>query len=322
MANVKPVIVVHGGAKTITDDKIAANDAGCRAAAEAGWVVLQSGGSAAEAVEAAIRVLESDQTFNAGFGSCLNREGEVEMDAAIMNGTNLAWGGVVAVQGVQHPISVAHKIMEEKPQLLVARSGERFARKHGLEVSAKDALISEEQQQEWEEELEVVDRPNTVGCVALDVNGVLAAGTSTGGTAGKAQGRAGDSAVVGCGLYADNRSGACSTTGDGESIIPVVLAKTATDLLAEGRHPEEAAQRAIDTLVERVEGEAGCILLGCDGRIGWAHNSSEMAVAYMTEDLPQPVFFTRKEQNFEQNIEQNLNQNFEQTLNKTLNKIT
>lgn len=292
----KPVIIVHGGAKTIPAEKTAANHAGCLAAVEAGWEVLRAGGSAAAAVEAAIRVLESDQTFNAGFGSTMNSEGEVEVDAAMMDGETLAWGAVAAVQGVRHPIAAARKIMEEKPRLLVARSGERFALEHGLEVCAKDDLISEEQYQEWKQEVEVIDRPNTVGCVALDVNGNLVAGTSTGGTTGQPQGRVGDTALVGCGLYADNRWGACSTTGDGESIIPVVLAKTAIDGIAAGQHPEAAAHQAIATLMDRVEGEAGCILVDRQGRIGWAHNSSDMAVAYMTEELAQPVFFTCQDQ--------------------------
>lgn len=288
-------IVVHGGAKSISEDKVAANQAGCLAAVEAGWTVLQSGGSAGEAVEAAIRVLESDQTFNAGFGATLNSEGEVELDAAIMEGAKLGWGAVAAVQGVRHPIAAARKIMDNKPRLLVARSGERFAAEHGVEMCPKEDLVSSEQQQEWEEGAEVLDRPNTVGCVALDANGTLVAGTSTGGTTDQPQGRVGDSAVVGCGLYADNQLGGCSTTGDGESIIPVVLAKTAIDSLAGDRHPDEAAQKAIDNLVQRVEGEAGCILLDRQGRIGWAYNSSDMAVAYRSEDMDKAVAFTRKE---------------------------
>lgn len=291
----KPVIVVHGGAKTITDDKVSANQDGCLAAVAAGWEILRNGGSAAAAVEAAIQVLESDQTFNAGFGSTLNSEGEVEVDAAMMEGATLAWGAVAAVQGVRHPISVARKIMEDKPRLLVTQSGERFALEHGLEVVPKDDLISEEQYQEWKEEVEVIDRPNTVGCVALDINGNLVAGTSTGGTTGQPQGRVGDTALVGSGLYADNHLGACSTTGDGESIIPVVLAKTAIDALAGERHPDEAAEHAINTLINRVEGEAGCILIDRQGRIGWAHNSSDMAMAYMTDELSEPMVFTRKE---------------------------
>lgn len=301
MTILKPVIIVHGGAKTISENDVAANQAGCRAAIEAGWAVLIQGGSAAGAVEAAIRVLESDQTFNAGFGATLNSEGEVEVDAAMMEGATLGWGAVAAVQGVRHPIVVARKIMEEKPRLLVARSGERFARNHAVEICAKEALVSEEQYQEWKEEIEVLDRPNTVGCVALDADGNLVAGTSTGGTTGQPQGRVGDTALVGCGLYADNQLGACSTTGDGESIIPVVLAKTAIDALKD-KHPDAAAQWAIDTLISRVEGEAGCILIDRQGRIGWAHNSPDMAVAYMSEDLVQPAIFTRKDQTLVQSL--------------------
>lgn len=292
----KPVIVIHGGAKTIVEDKVTSNRAGCHAAVEAGWEVLRAGGSAAAAVEAAIRVLESDQTFNAGFGSTLNNEGDVEVDAAMMEGATLGWGSVAALQGVKHPISVARKIMEDKPRLLVAESGEKFARESGLDVCAKEDLVSEEQYQEWKNDVEVIDRPNTVGCVALDINGNLVAGTSTGGTSRQVQGRVGDSAIVGCGLYADNLFGACSTTGDGESIIPVVLAKTAIDALADGKHPDKAAEHAIATLMNRVQGEAGCIVIDRQGRIGWAHNSQDMAMAYMTEGLSEPAVFTRKEE--------------------------
>ena len=288
-----PTIIVHGGAKTITDDKVAANNAGCTAAAEAGWAVLISGGSAAEAVEAAIRVLETDQTFNAGLGATLNSDGEVELDAAIMEGS-LSWGAIAAVQGIRHPISVARKIMDEKPRLLVARGGERFAVDCGAEMCKKDDLIADEQWQEWKEDQKVIDRPNTVGCVALDASGILVAGTSTGGTTKQQQGRVGDTALVGCGLYADNKFGGCSTTGDGESIIPVVLAKTAIDFLSGDRHPDEAAQMAIDALVSRVKGEAGCILIDRQGRVGWAYNSSHMACAYMTEGQDKVAFFTKK----------------------------
>ncbi|MDZ8239850.1 MAG: isoaspartyl peptidase/L-asparaginase family protein [Nostoc sp. ChiQUE01a] len=288
-----PTIIVHGGAKTITDEKVAANNAGCTAAAEAGWAVLIGGGSAAKAVEAATRVLEADPTFNAGLGATLNSDGEVELDAAIMEGS-LSWGAVAAVQGIRHPISVARKIMDEKPRLLVARGAERFAVDCCAEMCKKEDLIAEEQWQQWKEDREVIDRPNTIGCVALDASGILAAGTSTGGTTKQQQGRVGDTALVGCGLYADNKFGACSTTGDGESIIPVVLAKTAIDFLSGDRHPDEAAQMAIDTLISKVKGEAGCILLDPQGRIGWAYNSSHMAVAYMTAVQDKVAAFTQK----------------------------
>jgi beta-aspartyl-peptidase (threonine type) len=288
-----PAIIVHGGAKTITDDKVAANNAGCTAAAEAGWAVLISGGTAAEAVEAATRVLEADPTFNAGLGATLNSDGEVELDAAIMEGS-LSWGAVAAVQGIRHPISVARKIMDDKPRLLVAQGAERFAIDCGAEMCNKDDLIAEEQWEQWKEDREVIDRPNTIGCVALDASGILAAGTSTGGTTKQQQGRVGDTALVGCGLYADNKIGGCSTTGDGESIIPVVLAKTAIDFLSGDRHPDEAAQMAIDTLASKVKGEAGCILIDRQGRVGWAYNSSHMACAYMTEGQDKVAAFTKK----------------------------
>jgi beta-aspartyl-peptidase (threonine type) len=285
-------IVVHGGAKTISEDKVEANHAGCTAAAEAGWAVLISGGTAAEAVEAAIRVLETDQTFNAGFGATLNSDGQVELDAAIMEGS-LCWGGVAAVQGVRHPISVARKIMDDKPRLLVAEGAKRFATECGAEMCRKEALVAKEQKQQWEKDEKVSDRPNTVGCVALDAGGTLVAGTSTGGTTHQQAGRVGDSAVVGCGLYADS-IGACSTTGDGESIIPVVLAKTATDFLNGDRHPEEAAQMAIAALKSKVEGEAGCIVLDHQGRVGWAYNSQHMAIAYRTSEMEKTASFIEK----------------------------
>ncbi len=288
-------IVVHGGAKTISHDKAKANIDGCTAALEAGWAILQRGGNAKEAVEAAIRVLEDDPTFNASMGAALDTEGQVYLDAGMMEGDNLAWGGVVAVQGVSHPISVARKIMEDKPRLLASEGAESFAREYGFEICKPTDLITYEQRQHWEKEEAVTDRPATVGCVALDADGILVAGTSTGGIAFQPPGRVGDSAIVGCGLYADGKLGACSTTGDGESIIPVVLAKTAVDLLSGDRHPDEAAQKAIEILKQKVPGEAGCILIDPKGRVGWAHNSQGMAVAYITSEMEKAAVFTRKE---------------------------
>lgn len=298
-------IIVHGGAKTISDNKTHANVEGCLAAVKAGWAILQQGGDAKDAVEAAVRVLETDATFNASLGATLDVEGNVYLDAGMMESKNLRWGGVAAVNKVAHPISVARQILDEKPHLLVAEGAERFAAEHGCEMCEPDSLISEEQQQVWKKEQMPEDRSATVGCVALDIHGNLVAGTSTGGLENQPPGRVGDTALVGCGLYADHR-GACSTTGDGESVIPVVLAKTAVDLLSGNAasmdgvvacHPEAAAEQAIEILKQRVPGEAGCILLDCEGRIGWAYNSQDMAVAYMTMDLEEPAVFTRKPEN-------------------------
>jgi beta-aspartyl-peptidase (threonine type) len=289
-------IIVHGGAKTVTDDKIQANNDGCLAAVKAGWAVLTKGGSAIDAVEAAIRVLENDPTFNASRGATLDTEGKVSLDAAMMEGNNYAWGGVAAVKKVRHPISVARKILEKKPMLLASQGAEHFAAEHGAEMCEPNSLITEEQQQHWEEEEKekVIDRPQTVGCVALDSSGTIVAGTSTGGVTAQLPDRVGDSVIVGSGLYADSKVGGCSTTGDGESIIPVVLAKTAIDLL-HGRHPEAASQMAIEIFKQKINGEAGCILIDDQGRVGWAYNSEDMAVAYMTADMKSPEAFTNKE---------------------------
>jgi L-asparaginase / beta-aspartyl-peptidase len=297
-------IIVHGGAKTIPDNKTHANIEGCSAAVKAGWEILQQGGNAKDAVEAAIRILESDATFNASIGATLDVEGNVYLDAGMMESNHLRWGAVAAVNHVSHPISVARRILEEKSHFLVAEGAERFAIEHGCEMCEPDSLVSEEQKQMWEQEKMPPDRSATVGCVALDMHGNLVAGTSTGGLENQPVGRVGDTALVGCGLYADDR-GACSTTGDGESVIPIVLAKTAVDFLSGGaasadgsvsNHPEEAAQKVIDLLKQRVPGEAGCILVDRYGRVGWAYNSQAMAVAYMTEDLREPAVFNYKEQ--------------------------
>lgn len=304
----KPAIIIHGGAKTIAEEKIQANLKGSLEAVKAGWAILEKGGHAKDAVEAAIRVLESDPTFNAGRGGTLDVEGQPYLDAGMIEGETLRWGGVAAVQQVLHPISVARKILDEKPLLLVGEGAERFAREHGVEMCEPDTLVTEEQEQEWEKEQTPEDRPATVGCVALDAEGRLVAGTSTGGLEKQLPGRVGDTALVGSGLYA-NHHGACSTTGDGESVISVVLAKTAIDLLGEdsshtngssSRHPEEAALMVIEKLKQSVPGEAGCIILDRHGRIGWAYNSSDMAVAYMTPDLKEPLAFTSKEQEKEE----------------------
>ena len=293
-------IVVHGGAHAVPPEKVPASKEGCIAAAGAGWDVLVRGGSALDAVEAAIRVLEEDPTFNAGFGSELNTEGKVQMDAALMDGTTLAAGAVGAIEGVRHPISVARKVLEAEPVLLVADGARRFAADQGAELCDPSEMISDEKRREWEQAAQAEKNSggkkghDTVGCVALDRNGNLATGTSTGGTNTNQPGRIGDSPLVGCGLYADGEWGACSMTGDGESIVRVVLAKTTVDLLRDDCHPEQAAQRAMDILQKRVDGRAGCILLDRNGRIGWAHNEPNMPVAYRTEDMDAPRAFVHK----------------------------
>lgn len=318
-------LIVHGGAWDIPDDEVAEHQAGCRAALQAGWQVLQAGGAALDAVEAAVRVLEDAPIFDAGVGSVLNRDGDVELDAAIMDGPTLRSGAVAAVRRVRNPIALARRVLESQVILLVGQGAERFAQAAGLPLCDPAELIVERERARWQELLSQQDfrsqdafgakkdegargrggeaanssappdplalspsQPlshpgDTVGCVALDWSGRLAAGTSTGGTANKLPGRVGDSPLIGAGLYADNQTGGCSTTGWGESIMKVLLAKTATDLIGAGLDPMAAARQAIDILARRVGGLGGCILLDGAGRVGLAFNTPRMAYAYRIE---------------------------------------
>ena len=289
-------LIIHGGAWAIPDDAVEAHKAGCAAALEAGWAVLQAEGSALEAVEAAVRMMEDDPTFDAGVGSFLNAIGEVELDAAMMDGVTMLAGAVAAVQRVRHPISLARKILDSDYILLVGAGAERYAREHGAEMCAVEDLVIERERERWRKQQadpsfkgrDAFKAHDTVGAVALDSRGRIAAATSTGGIPNKLPGRVGDSPLIGSGLYADNETGGCSTTGWGESIMKVLLAKSVTDLLRDGTHPRDAALSGIDYLGRRVNGLGGCIVLDRVGRIGWAHNTPRMAFAYRTDDH-QPV---------------------------------
>jgi L-asparaginase / beta-aspartyl-peptidase len=310
-------LIVHGGAWAIPDDEVAAHQAGCRQALDAGWRVLLAGGAALDAVEAAVRVLEDAPIFDAGVGSVLNRDGDVELDAAIMDGATLRSGAVAAVRRVRNPVTLARRVLESQVVLLVAEGAERFAVQAGVLLCDPAELIVEREYKRWQELLQqesfrtqdaFVARPggqeadgdethpltrspahplthpsDTVGAVALDQYSHLAAATSTGGTANKPPGRVGDSPLIGCGLYADDLTGGCSSTGWGESIIKVLLAKTATDLVGAGHNPMAAAGMAIDILARRVAGYGGCILIDGRGRVGLAFNTPRMAYAYRTE---------------------------------------
>jgi beta-aspartyl-peptidase (threonine type) len=263
-------IVVHGGAKEIAPEKQDGNRAGCLAALTVGAAVLRQGGSALDAVEATIRAFEQDPRFNAGRGSVRDAEDEVAMDAAIMDGATLDVGGVGAIRAVPHPVSVARLMLREAPTLLVAEGARRFAEAHGAETCDPAELLV------------VPEDPgtDTVGCVALDVAGNIAAGTSTGGIEGVTPGRVGDSPVPGCGLYADNALGAVAFSGDGESIARTILAARVMQSL-EAAPPQAAIEGAIARL-SRVGGEAGGIVLDHTGRVGWAHNSRHFAVGIAT----------------------------------------
>ncbi len=295
MAN-SPVLVVHGGAWSIPNDMVNAHIEGVRKAMAAGWQVLERGGAALDAVEAAVVVMEDDETFDAGRGSFLNREGRVQMDALIMDGATLRAGGVGCVERIRNPIRAARKVLSDSPHVyFVAEGAERFAAEHGIALCRnEDLIIPREVERLKEYQAHLADQNanlfaptishDTVGAVGLDATGNIAAATSTGGTLNKAPGRLGDSSLIGCGCYADNESAAASTTGWGEPIMKLVLAKWAADRVRSGSMPDWVAKEAISHLEDRVNGHGGIILLDPEGRFGIAHNTPRMAWAVKTAD--------------------------------------
>jgi beta-aspartyl-peptidase (threonine type) len=290
-----PVLVVHGGAWDIPDDMVEAHLNGVRNASAAGWRVLEAGGSALDAVEEAVVVLEDDETFDAGRGSFLNRDGKVQLDAFIMDGSTLRGGGVGCVERLRNPVRAARKILSDSPHVyFVAEGAERFAAEHGIALCRNEDLViprEVERLQAYQAQASKDGNDlfapashdmlshDTVGAVALDRDGNIAASTSTGGTLNKAPGRLGDSSLIGCGCYADNLSAAASTTGWGEPIMKLVLAKWAADRVESGSLPEWVAQEAMNYLKQRLNGHGGIILLDAQGRFGIAHNTPRMAWA-------------------------------------------
>jgi beta-aspartyl-peptidase (threonine type) len=267
---------------------------GVRNAVAAGWRALTRGGTALDAVEDAVVVMEDDETFDAGRGSFLNRDGKVQLDAFIMEGSTLRGGGVGGVERIANPIRAARKILSESPHVyFVAEGAENFAAEHGIALcDNRDLVIPREVerlraiQAKAAEETPDLFAPtishDTVGAVALDREGNIAAATSTGGTLNKAPGRLGDSSLIGCGCYADNETAAASLTGWGEPIMKLVLAKWACDRVAAGNLPDWVSQEAINYLKSRVNGHGGIILLDAKGRMGISHNTPRMAWAYKT----------------------------------------
>jgi beta-aspartyl-peptidase (threonine type) len=345
-----PILLVHGGAWAIPADAAQVHESGVRNALQIGYAILSRGGSALDAVEAAVTVLEDDPTFDAGRGSFLTSDGRVQLDALLMDGGRMKAGGVACVERLRNPIQAARLILEKSPHIyLVGPGAEQFAHAHGMSLIDNADLVLDRERERlahaklrearglgddtfsgqdsplhpilhddktpetavgpasqipgapgsgsprtglrpwggdldsgtWEttnpESSSKQDSHDTVGAVALDSQGNLAAATSTGGTLNKTPGRVGDSSLIGCGCYADNLSAAVSLTGWGEPIMKLVLGKWATDRVASGTAPEIAAREAISYLYSRLGGHGGIILLGPDGRFGLAHNTPAMA---------------------------------------------
>jgi beta-aspartyl-peptidase (threonine type) len=290
-------IIVHGGAWNIPDEQVTAHQEGCLEAIRIGYRALNDGGSAVDAVEAAVRSMEDDPTFDAGRGSFLNRDGEVEMDAVIMNGDDLSIGAVAAVQCIRHPVTLARKVMEDTEHcMLVGRGARSFARSIGMEIVPTTELLTPRELERLEEIRKIKgfrsrsafehlpQKKGTVGAVALDSNGQIAAATSTGGTPNKMPGRVGDSSLVGCGTYADSQSAGVSATGWGESIMKVTLARRVCESVEKGADPTEATRIAINYLAQRVSGLGGLICLDNKGRSGYFFNTPRMAVAWVDQN--------------------------------------
>jgi beta-aspartyl-peptidase (threonine type) len=278
---VKPAVLVHGGAGPAhPEDDSASCRAGCLAAARAAYAVLAQGGHALDAVVAAAVTLEDDPQFNAGTGASLNQEGAAELDASLMDGRTRAAGAVAGVRDVKNPIRVARAVMERTRHVLIAGAGaSQLADEAGIPRCDPASLVTPRARARWERAAQKLEH-GTIGAVAIDAQGHLAAATSTGGTSQKHRGRIGDAPLIGAGTYADDRGGAVSMTGPGEPIIRAVAAKLASDLLRAGATPATAAAQ---TLVEvaSLGGECGIILVDSRGSTAFAFSTPRMSRAWI-----------------------------------------
>ncbi len=290
----KYTLVIHGGAGTVTRQELyAAKEVAVRRGLEealsAGKWILEKGGSALDAVEVAVRNLEDNELFNAGRGSVLTHNGRHELDAAIMCGKTLKAGAVAAVTGIKNPIGVAREVMDKTDfVLLCGRGAEEFAAEMGVERMPMEYFRTQERFEEWQHkqakehhQQNTASVPGnsfgTVGAVALDTHGNLAAATSTGGLTGKKYGRAGDTPVIGGGTYANNQTCAVSCTGDGEYIIRAVSAYDVSCLVEyKGMRLPDACQLVIHQKLQAINGEGGLIAVDRAGNIAMPYNSPSM----------------------------------------------
>ncbi|HLV95502.1 MAG TPA: isoaspartyl peptidase/L-asparaginase [Candidatus Acidoferrales bacterium] len=307
----RPSLIVHGGASPIPSERFAACRGGLRRSLEVGWKILSAGGNAADAVDAAIVVLEDDPVFDAGFGSHLTLDGRVQLDAILMDGATLKAGSVAAVERVRNPIRLARCVLEKsKHMMLVGMGAEQFAEENGIALCKPEDLIAEQERAAWlrcREDSHAAEHhashaQGTVGAVALDSRGGLFAGTSTGGTCCKHAGRVGDSPLIGCGCYADSEWGGVSCTGNGEGIMKIVMAKMAVDLLAEPpqdpyqfhpkpegsqsehNHAQFVADACVRKLAHRARTTGGLILLDREGTPAAAFSTPHMAYGFVEQD--------------------------------------
>lgn len=297
MAGKRFALVIHGGAGTISPEQITPAierdlRAGLQAALDAGRAILENGGSSLDAVAAAVRVLEDNPLFNAGRGAVFTSAGTHEMDAAIMDGRTLMAGAVGGVERVKNPILLARAVMEKSPHVILAgKCAEDFARQLGLEIVDPKYFYTEQRWQALErvraaraEMLSDADRHGTVGAVALDRAGNLAAATSTGGNTNKWPGRIGDTPLIGAGTYANNKTCAVSATGDGEFFIRAVAAHDVSALLEYGGLNLEAAASAVIDKIGALGGAGGLIAVDREGNIALPFNTAGMYRGYLSVD--------------------------------------
>jgi beta-aspartyl-peptidase (threonine type) len=291
-----PSLIVHGGAWDIPDDAVDACKAGCARALQAGWSILSKGGHALDGIEAAITILEDDPVFDAGYGSHLNLDGQVECDAIVMDAATLKAGSVAGLRRIKNPIRLARRVLEQCPHMmLISEGAERFATQHGIPLCDPDDLVSPAEREAWlrcSKDSHAAEHhrghdQGTVGAVAIDQQGRLFAATSTGGICCKLPGRVGDSPLIGSGCYADCETGGASSTGYGEAIMRIVMAKSATDALRGCSSSASAipvAQDAVKLLTARGKGTGGIILLDKAGNPGFAFSTPRMAYGYVAAD--------------------------------------
>jgi beta-aspartyl-peptidase (threonine type) len=305
----KPVIVVHGGAGAWHPERRSAGLAGVKTAGHAGYKILKASGSALDAVEEAVKTMEDDPAFNAGYGSAYTIDKRIEMEASIMDGRTLQAGATSLLTDVKNPVGLARITMENTDHIFIAGKGaEKLAQLYHLERRKPETKLRLDY---WNEAYQKLvsgkDQPlpklgqlikthpglfetDTVGAVALDKHGDTAAATSTGGFTLKFPGRIGDSPLIGAGNYADNQAGACSATGIGEVAMRLVLAKHVCDKMGSGQTAQEAVENGIKLVNKRlrIKNSMGLIAVDARGGIGASHNTDNMCWAYMTSKTARP----------------------------------
>uniref|UniRef100_T1PCP5 Asparaginase n=1 Tax=Musca domestica TaxID=7370 RepID=T1PCP5_MUSDO len=309
---IEPILLIHGGAGDITDARVPGKLEGMKKSLRSAieHLIPANGGegSSLDAVEAAVRSMECDENFNAGYGACLNLDGKAEVEASIMEGDKLRAGCVTLIHDIMHPISVARYVMQKTQHTFLGGSAaQKFALDQGFEQMADGSLVTDDARRALQEfkdrqakgldtifartELDaeksqdkepVGESGSTVGAVAIDTKGNIAVATSTGGITGKVSGRIGDTPLLGCGTYADNQIGGVSTTGHGETIMRFNLAQKILAKIQYGnKTAQQATEEACKEMTERLVGTGGAITIDAKGQVGIYWTSKRMAYAYV-----------------------------------------